>query len=100
MTEDRVFSIIRLRVRAEELEQDLSCALHLLYGLLALIPRSSPIDGSQIAGIMRFKILQLPQGCRVGRRLIELDEQRGGLLEGKGIWLKRWVYESRERGNE
>jgi len=46
-------------------------------------------------GLVHAKILQLPQGCRIGLQLIELDDQSGGLLETHGIWLSRWVYEPR-----
>ena len=101
MTEGQITDAISIRVQLHDLEQDLSNAVHLLYGILVMILSPMPNETeSPIARVVRFKLLQLPQGCRVGRRLIELDDQFGGLLEGKGIWLKRWVYEPRGKEND
>jgi hypothetical protein len=96
-----VRDLIAARERTEFCEQRLSEVLHLFYGtlvwILALVP--SELE-SKIARVIHFKILQMRQGCPLGRRLIELDQQFGGLLETKGIHLRHWVYEPRENGNE
>lgn len=95
-----ISDLIHFRVRADQLEQELSDAIHLLYGIIAWnLIDASPDTRSKIARSVHLKLLQFPQGCPIGRRLIELDEQFGGLLETKGIWLKRWVYEPREKAN-
>jgi hypothetical protein len=92
--------LIRTRVSADQLEQDLSDALNLLYGILAVTLKDAPTEvRSRVTKSVRFKLFQLPQGCRIGRRLVELDEQFGGLLETNGIWLKCWVYEPRDSRN-
>ena len=90
--------LIDSRVKIERLEQQLSDAIHLFYASLSWIltivpPESEP----KIARVVRFKILQMAQGCPLGQRLIELDEQNGGLLESKGILLSHWVWEPREK---
>jgi hypothetical protein len=95
-----VSDLIRARLRLDQLEQDLSDALNLLYGILALSLDDAPTEvRSKVTRSVRFKLFQLPQGCRIGRRLIELDQQSGCLLESKGIWLECWVYEPREKAN-
>jgi len=96
--QEALSELIRLRVRAEYLEQDLTDVLHLFYGILTwLLTLVPPELEEKIAKVVRFKLLQLPQGSRIGQRLIALDEQFGGLLESKGIWLSHWVYEPREK---
>jgi len=95
---DAIVDPIGARARLEFLEQDLSLALHLLYAFLRWILEVCPAEFQiEIRKMLHFKLLQLPQGCRIGRRLIELDDQLGGFLETRGIWLKRWVYEPREK---
>ncbi len=92
--------LIQARIKLDQLEQELSDAVNLLYGILASTLKDAPTEvRSKITRSVRFKLFQFPQGCRIGRRLIELDEQFGGLLESKGIWLKCWVYEPREKAN-
>jgi hypothetical protein len=92
--------LIQARIRLDQLEQELSDAVNLLYGILVLSLKEAPTEvRSKVTRSVRFKLFQFPQGFRVGRRLIELDEQFGGLLESKGVWLKCWVYEPRERRN-
>jgi hypothetical protein len=94
------FELIALRGRAECLEQDLSDALHLLHSMLVCLSAAADSDlGQRAIAMFRAKIFQMPQGFRVGQRLIELDEQFGGLLESKGMRLERWVYESRWKSN-
>lgn len=97
---DVVFDLCATRVRAESLEQELSELAFLFYGFLVLLLATG---GAKIEKPIRTtlcsKILQLPQGCSIGRRLIALDQQFGGLLEEMGIPLVRWVYEPRGRGN-
>jgi hypothetical protein len=95
-----IFDFIAARVRIEYLEQDVSAALHLLYVFLSWTVQVAPGDlRIDIQKMIHFKLQQLPQGCRIGRNLIELDEQFGGLLESRGIFLKRWVYEPRVKAN-
>lgn len=98
--DDLVFDLMAARARIELLEERLSEMLHLFYvsltWILAIIP---PEAESRVVRVIRLKILQMPQGCPLGQRLIELDEQSGGLLESKGILLSRWVYEPRGRCN-
>jgi hypothetical protein len=88
-------------VHQELLEQDFSDLLHFSYclitSILAAVPESFV---PAIATMIHFKIFQWPQGCRIGRRLIELDEQFGSLLAAKGIMLERWVYEPREKRHD
>ena len=91
-----IFDLIRAREQVEFLEQDLSLALHLFYVTLAWTITTAPLEQAErLRGQVHAKILQLPQGCRIGQQLIKLDEQSGGLLETHGIWLARWVYEPR-----
>jgi len=86
------------RVKVNELEKDLSDLLHLFHGLLTFIAtRAQAGLKPALADALHFKLLQFPQGFRVGRKLIDLDEQFGSVLENGGIWLKRWVYEPREK---
>src|SRR5258708_38902239 len=90
--------LISYRVRIEELEQDRSDALYLVYGIvianLAIVPEDTR---PHFTRSVYLAVLQLNQGCRLGRRLIALDKQFGGLLEEKGIWLERWVHEPRNK---
>jgi hypothetical protein len=97
--DDQLLSdLIQARIRVDQLEQELSDAVYLLYGILALILTDAPTEVlSRTTRSVRSKLFQLPQGCRVGRRLIALDDQFGGFLETRGIWLKCWVYEPREK---
>jgi len=98
MTEDRINDIVRLRVRVDELEQDLSDAVHLLYGVLVLFMKLAPYETrSRLAGALRLRLQQFSQDHGIGMLLIDLDNQFGGLLESKGIWLMRWLRESPER---
>ena len=86
------------RARIEYLEQDLSEALHLFYAVLTWIFGSAPEEFLQrMRRQVHAKFHQMPQGCRIGQQLIELDAQSGGLLETHGVWLSRWVYEPREK---
>jgi hypothetical protein len=90
--------LVRARMRADQLEQELSDAVYLLYGIIAWnLVDASPDVRSGLARSVHLKLLQFPQGSPIGRRLIALDEQFGGLLETKGIWLKQWVYEPRKK---
>jgi hypothetical protein len=90
--------LIQARIRGDQLEQDLSDAINLLYGILVLTLKDAPTEvKSRVTRSVRFKLFQLPHACRIGRRLIELDEQFGGQLETSGIWLKCWVNEPREK---
>jgi hypothetical protein len=95
-----VFELSRVRAQNEYHEQDLSVALHLFYTTLAWIfTTASPEQAERLRGLVHAKIHQMPQGCRIGQQLIELDAQSGGLLETHGVWLSRWVYEPREKCN-
>src|ERR1700749_5035861 len=92
--------LIQARISRDQLEQQLSDAINLLYGILAMTLKDAPTEvRSRVTTSVRYKLFQLPQGCRVGRHLIEIDEQFGGLLETNGIRLKFWVYEPREHRN-
>lgn len=93
-----VFDAATARARIELLEQSLSEVFHLLYGVLVLILTFTPPDiEMRIAQVMKAKILQMPQGCPIGRRLLELDREWGGMLERHGICLQKWLYEPREK---
>jgi len=95
---DLIFDLCTLRARNEFLEQDLSCVLHLYYCFIVNVFTFAPGGlAKDCRRALHAKILRLPQGCPIGKRLIELDQQFGGLLETKGVWLKRWVYEPREK---
>jgi hypothetical protein len=92
--------LIAARERTEFCEQMLSEALHLFYGTLVWILAIVPSElESKVAREVHCRILQMRQGCPLGQRLIELDQQFGGLLETKGIHLQHWVYEPREKAN-
>lgn len=95
-----VLDLSRAQAEIEYLEQDLSQALHLFYVTLGwifiVVP---PEQAERLCRLVHARILQLPQGCRLGKELIKLDEQSGGLLETHGIWLSRWVYEPREKSH-
>jgi hypothetical protein len=92
------FGLINLRVRVELLEQDLSQALHLFYCLLVWIATSPGSEfKQQTLGLLAAKFLQMPQGSRFGRTLIDLDRQFGNKLESHGVSLERWVFEPREK---
>src|SRR6267378_5802195 len=96
--EDIVLVLAAARARTEYFEQDLSLALHLYYFTLTwMLTIALPDQAERLRGVVHAKILQLPQGCRIGQQLIKLDEQSGGLLETHGILLSRWVYERREK---
>jgi hypothetical protein len=99
--EDAGYSeMITLRVPVEVLEQDLSEAVHLLYCWLVWVATSPDSEFKhQTLGSLKAKFLQMPQGFRLGRTLIELDKQFGSPLESLGVSLERWVFEPRERSN-
>jgi hypothetical protein len=95
-----IFDLCAARARIDSLEQERSTVLHLYYSHLVFDLTNAPeVFAERIRRCVHTKILQLPQGCPVGKRLIELDKQFGGLLESKGVWLERWVYEPREKCN-
>jgi hypothetical protein len=88
--------LVSARVRIFYLEQDLSDALYILYGLLVEIasqPQCELRDKALVS--LRLKMLQMPQGFSVGERLIDLDRQFGNVLETKGVNLEKYVYEAR-----
>jgi hypothetical protein len=95
-----LFDLGAARSRAEALDQELLELSHLLHGFIVVLLATG---GANVQKTVRTtlgdKILQLPQGCRIGRRLIEIDRQRGGLLEEMGIPLERWVYAPRHGAN-
>jgi hypothetical protein len=92
--------LITFRVRVELLEQDLSQAIHLLYCWLVWVATSPGSEFRQrTLGLLAAKFLQMPQGFRLGRALIDLDKQFGSTLESHGVSLERWVFEPRERRN-
>jgi hypothetical protein len=95
-----VFDLCATRVRAESLEQELSELAQLFYSFLVLL---LSVGGAKLENQIRCtlssKIFQLTQGCSIGRRLIALDQQFGGVLEEMGMPLERWVYEPREKRN-
>ena len=98
--EGEVFELVGLRTRVEVLEQDLSQAMHLLYGALMWVAKSPASEFRD--GLLKFfwaKFLQMPQGFPIGRALIDLDVQFGGALQSHGVSLERWVFEPRERPN-
>jgi len=89
---------VSLRVEVESLERDLLQAIHILYGLLMFLAVFGDPEFLEKAGrVIHQKILQIPQGGRVGRLLIEMDEQNGNILDSHGIRLGLWVYEPRDR---
>ena len=95
---DALSELIGLRARHELLEQDLSQAVHLLYCWLVWVAKSPASEFRQrTLGMLQAKFLQMPQGCPLGRALIDLDQQFGGTLESYGVRLERWVFEPRER---
>jgi len=95
-----IFDLIRARVKVKCLEQDLSDALHLMYALtLWTASYACPACRRNAIAMLRAKFHQMPQGFRVGQRLIELDEQFGRRLETAGAHLERWVYEPWGRWN-
>jgi hypothetical protein len=92
--------MVRLRVRVEVLEQDLSEAIHMLHCWLLLVATSPSSEFKQrILGLLKAKFFQMPQGFCLGRALIDLDSQSGSPLESHGVNLERWVYQSRERSD-
>jgi hypothetical protein len=92
--------LVRLRVRVEVLEQDLSEAIHMLHCWLLLVATSPSFEFKQrTMGLLKAKFLQMPQGFALGRALIDLDRQCGSPLESHGVSLERWVFEPRERSN-
>ena len=61
---------IKNRVRIEYLEQDLSQILHLYYGSMTWILTVVPPElQTEIAKVIRAKVLQMPQGCPLGQLL-------------------------------
>jgi hypothetical protein len=93
-----VSDFIALRARIEEVEQDRSDAVHLLYCFFVWIATSSDSDFKQrTLGLLRAKFLQFPQGFRLGQALINIDQEFGSKLESHGVNLKRWVNEPRRR---
>ncbi len=97
-TGDPVSDVVTAREKIELLEQSLSEMFHVFYGVLTWILTFTPPElEKRVAAVIRCKILQMPQGYPLGQRLVELDEQNGGLLESKGVLLSRWVYEPREK---
>jgi hypothetical protein len=92
------WDFIQIRIRADRLEEELLESVDLLYGILVLTLSSNLAEfNSTFTSSVRFKFLQFPQGFRVGRRLIELDDQAGGLLEVRGIPLRQLVYAPRNK---
>jgi hypothetical protein len=88
--------LVSARVRIAYLEQDLSDALYILYGLLVEIASHRECDlRDKALALVRLKILQMPQGFSVGKSLIDLDRQLGNVLESKGVNLEKYVYEAR-----
>lgn len=97
---DALSDLIALRVHIEDLEQCLSQAVHLLHSWLLWVAASPESEFRQkTLAFQRAKFLQLPQGSRLGRALVDLDKQFGNKLESHGVNLERWVYEPRERWN-
>jgi hypothetical protein len=95
-----VFDICAARRRAEALDQELSELSHLLHGFVVVLVATGRANVQEaVRTTLGEKILQLPQGCRIGRRLIEIDRQCGGLLEEMGIPLERWVNAPRHGAN-
>jgi hypothetical protein len=95
---DVLADLITLRIRVENLEQDLSQAVHLLYCWLVWVATSPRSEFKQrTLGLLKAKFLQMPQGFRLGQALIELDRQFGSKLESNDVSLERWVYEPREK---
>jgi hypothetical protein len=91
---------VSLRVRVEVLDQDLSEAVHLLHCWLIWVATSPESEFKQrTLWLLKAKFLQMPQGFRLGRTLIELDKQFGSPLESVGVSLERWVFQPRERSN-
>lgn len=98
--QEALSELIRLRVRVEYLEQDLSDALHILYCVIVQVAESADSEFKRgTLTTLKAKFHQMPQGFQVGQSLIELDKQFGCLLESNGVRLEQWVYEPREKGN-
>ena len=97
--EDAGYSeLISLRVRVEVLEHDLSEAVHLLHCWLVWVATSPGSEFKhQTLRSLKAKFLQMPQGFRLGRTLIELDKQFGSPLESHDVSLERWVFQPREK---
>jgi hypothetical protein len=92
--------LVSLRVRVEVLERDLSDAVHLLYSSLVQIATSPVSEFRQrTLAVLKAKFLQMPQGFRLGRTLIDLDKQFGSPLQSHDVSLERWVFQPRERSN-
>jgi hypothetical protein len=92
--------LVSLRVRVEVLDQDLSEAVHLLHCWLIWVATSPESEFKQrTLRLLKAKFLQMPQGFRLGRALIELDKQFGSPLESVGVSLERWVFQPRERSD-
>src|ERR1700723_961937 len=90
--------LARARRRIAEVDGDLSALLQLFHGLLLVVVTSGSADvGQRIRSRLRSKILELPQGCSIGMRLIDLDREFGSPLESLGVSLERWVFQSRGR---
>ena len=97
---EAVSELVNLRVRVEVLDQDLSEAVHLLHCWLIWVATSPESEFKQrTLALMKAKFLQMPQGFRLGRTLIELDRQFGSPLESHDVSLERWVFQPRERSN-
>src|SRR5258708_28191774 len=93
-----LLALAQARGQIEYLEQDLSQAVHLFYVTLGwMLKIASPDQANRLRSLLHAKLFQLPQGSLIGKELIKLDEQSGGLLETHGVWLSRWVYEPREK---
>lgn len=98
---DVLAQLIRLRVREQCVQQDLSEVVHLFYSVLLWISGQTESDFRRCTlAFIGAKFKQTPQASPLGQMFIDLDRQFGNPLESNGVNLERWVFEPRGRWNE
>ena len=98
---DVLGEFIQLRVREQNLAQDVSEATHLFYCVLLWIATCPESDFKRRAlAFMKAKVFQMPQASRLGQMFVDIDRQFGNPLESRGVNIERWVFDSRGGRNE
>ena len=93
--------LIRLRVREQELANDLSEATHLFYvTLFWIVTRPESDLKRSTLRFIRAKFHQMPQASRLGQMFVDIDKQFGNPLESNGVNIERWVFEPRGHWDE